>query len=118
MSLSVAGVWAVDVWNQTVWADDVWREGEAAAPEVVTGGIRTRKIYPQIEDEEEEDWFEEEIKQALKPKKKLKLHKVDYIDVEQEIANIEMAIEYDKRVKVEKKRGQRKKAFEMLLVNL
>ena len=28
MSLSVAGVWAVDVWDQTVWADDVWREGE------------------------------------------------------------------------------------------
>ena len=28
MSLSVAGVWAVDVWDQTVWADGVWREGE------------------------------------------------------------------------------------------
>lgn len=28
MSLSAAGVWAVDVWDQTVWADDVWREGE------------------------------------------------------------------------------------------
>lgn len=28
MSLSTAGVWAVDVWDQTVWADGVWREGE------------------------------------------------------------------------------------------
>ena len=27
MSLSIAGVWAVDVWDQTVWADGVWREG-------------------------------------------------------------------------------------------
>lgn len=34
MSLSVAGVWAVDVWDQTVWADGVWREGAYVAPEV------------------------------------------------------------------------------------
>jgi len=32
MSLSVAGVWAVDVWDQTVWADGVWREGEYVLP--------------------------------------------------------------------------------------
>lgn len=31
MSLSVTGVWQVDVWDQTVWADGVWREGDFVA---------------------------------------------------------------------------------------
>ena len=38
MSLSVAGVWAVDVWDQTVWADDVWREGDYVQTDVSVGG--------------------------------------------------------------------------------
>ena len=32
MSLSIDGVWKVDVWAQTVWADGVWREGAPPAP--------------------------------------------------------------------------------------
>ena len=31
MSLGVAGVWAVGVWDQTVWATGVWREGDYVA---------------------------------------------------------------------------------------
>lgn len=49
MSLSVAGVWAVDVWDQTVWADGVWREGAPAVVDSVTTGggkKRRRSKYP------------------------------------------------------------------------
>jgi len=43
MSLSVAGIWAVDVWDQTVWADGVWQEG-AAAPSAVLSGTASSSI--------------------------------------------------------------------------
>jgi len=44
MSLGTAGVWAVDVWNQTVWADDVWREGDYIAP--IQSVVRSVFITP------------------------------------------------------------------------
>ena len=51
MSLSVAGVWAVDVWDQTVWADDVWREGEYTRITFMDGVM------------EEEEWYHNRRKQ-------------------------------------------------------
>lgn len=48
MSLSVAGVWAVDVWDQTVWAEGVWREGEYTSSYIMAPAKRTESTPAEI----------------------------------------------------------------------
>ena len=121
MSLSVAGVWAVDVWDQTVWADGVWREGEAVITEL-TGGVKARKIkFKDIDPvwkqkEQLTDSVDLQIVRELK--KSLKQHKPDIIDVKGEVEAQIRAIYHNQEVKKVIKKRNRQKALAMILREL